>query len=229
MRQPMRPLELMRLLPIGCRGIRARCRLAGRGPDQCEVVARWARRRAGRAVPASARQGLLQGRRARRDHRRGGERVGVDHPCRLRRLRHGLHRHQRADQVPRPASRDAHQGGVHGLQQAGLRDRGAQEPRHHRAEDSRGQEARRAAHEQHLRPMAAVRQAQRHRHLQGDGRNHRHAGARADAGRRAARRRARLLVPDLRRPQGPRRAGRRYRAAADGRITGSSSTATRSS
>ena len=46
---------------------------------------------------------------------------------------------------PRPEPGGAGQGRLHGLQQAALRDRGAQEPRHHRAEESRGQEARRAA------------------------------------------------------------------------------------
>ncbi len=43
-------------------------------------------------------------------------------------------------------------------------------------------------------------------------------GARADAGGRADRRGARRLVPSLCRSQGPRRAGRRHRADADGRL-----------
>ncbi len=64
--------------------------------------------------------------------------------------------------------------------------------------------------------MAAIRQAQQHRCVEGDDRNHRHPGARAHARRRPDRCRARLLVPALCRSQGPRRAGRRYRADADG-------------
>ncbi len=74
-------------------------------------------------VPRPPGPGLLQGRGARRHHRRGGDAARADHPGRFRRLRHGLRRHQRAHQVSRPEPVGADQGGVHGLQQAALRDR----------------------------------------------------------------------------------------------------------
>ena len=62
----------------------------------------------GPAAPflVAARQGLLQGRGPRRHHRhrRAGS-LRADQPRRLRHLRHGLRRHQFADQVPRRESR----------------------------------------------------------------------------------------------------------------------------
>ena len=66
------------------------------------------------------------------------------------------------------------------VQQAALRDRDAQEPRHHRAQAARGQEARRIGR-LHVRAMAAVRQAQRHR--RGEGRSRNIGPVRADARR----------------------------------------------
>ena len=154
----------------------------------------------------------------------------ADHPRRLRHLRHGLCRHQLADQVPRPNPARADQGRLHGLQQAAVRDRRPQEPRHHRAEGSRGQEARRAAAGRHLRAMADLRQAQRHRRVEGDDRERRHSGARADARRRPDRRhhsasRSRLYI-DLKDRGVP---VDDIVADADGRLRRSSSTATPSS
>ena len=75
------------------------------------------------------RQGLLQGRRPRRHHRHRRRLARADQPRRVRHLRHGLRRHQFADQVPRRQSGRADQGRVHGLQQAAVRDRRPQEPR----------------------------------------------------------------------------------------------------
>ena len=59
-------------------------------------------------------------------------------------LRHGLRRHQRADQFRDPNPANADQGRVHGVQQAAIRDRQPQEPRRGQAQGSRRQEARRA-------------------------------------------------------------------------------------
>ena len=66
--------------------------------------------------------------------------------------------------------------------------------------------------------MADLREIERHQSGEGRDRDHRHSGARPDARGRADRRGARLFVPGLCRPQGPRRAGRRHRAAADGEL-----------
>ena len=112
--------------------------------DRHQVLARLETRRPGGAVPGRARQGLLQGRRPRRHHRRRGRLARADHPRRSRHLRHGLRRHQLADQVPRPIRRRRSRP-CSWSTTSRLLDRRPQEPRRHRAEGARGQEARRAA------------------------------------------------------------------------------------
>ena len=97
------------------------------------------------------------------------------------------------------------------------RDRRPQEPRHQRPEEPGRQAARRAARRPPRPAVADFRPAERDRHSRVTLENIATAGARADAGRRPARRRARLFVPALCRSQGSRRPGRRHRAAADGR------------
>ena len=57
-----------------------------------------------------------------RDHRHRGRLAGADQPRGVRHLRHGLRRHQFADQVPRRQSGHADQGGVRALQPAAVRD-----------------------------------------------------------------------------------------------------------
>ena len=186
------------------------------GADRRQVLARFQIRRAGRAVRGRDRQGLFQGRRPRCDDRHRGRFARTDQPRRLRHLRHGLRRHQFADQVPRRQSRHAAQGGVHGLQQAAVRRRRPQEPRRHEAEGSRRQEARRARRRRRVRAMEDFRAGQRHRCLESDHRERRLPGARADAGRRPGRRHHRIFVLLLHQSERPRRAGRRHRRAADG-------------
>ena len=114
--------------------------------------------------------------------------------------------------------KDAAQGGVHDLQPAAFCGDRAQEPRHQRAEGPRGQENRRAGDGAGFRAMADFRQGQRHRSRQGDDREYRFSGARADAGGRPDRRFHRQCVLVLCRPQGQGRAGQRHRRAADGRL-----------
>ena len=148
--------------------------------------------------------------------RRRGLSARTDHPRRERQLRHGLCRYQRAHQIPRPEPVGSGQSRIHGLQQAALCDRGPQEPRHHRAQAAREQETGRAACRRNLRAMAAVRQAQQYRRVEGHDREHRDSGASTHARGRSDRRRAWLFVPALCRSQGPRRAARRHRPDADG-------------
>ncbi len=200
---------------------RHRCRIgAGRNrsrradPDQ--VLARLQVRGPLSAVRGGDRQGLLQGRRARRHHRYRGRLARTDQPRRLGHLRHGLWRHQLTDQVSRRQSGHADQGRVHGLQQAAVRHRRAQEPRRDGAEGSGRQEARRAAAGRRLRAMADLRTGEQHRCLQGQHRVGRLSGARADARERRGRRHHGLFVLLLHQPEGPRRTGRRHHGAADG-------------
>ena len=93
-----------------------------------------------------------------------------------------------------------------------------QEPRHRRAQGPGRQEARRAGRRSQLRRLADFRQGQRHRRRQGQDREYRPAGARADAGRRPGRRHHRPFVLILHQSQGQGRAGRGHRRAADGRL-----------
>ena len=160
-----------------------------------------------RAVPAAARQGLLQIRRRERDHRGGGGFRRVDRPGRLGQLRHGLRRHQRADEIPRRQSGGGAEGGVHGLQPATIRGNRPQEPRHQHAEGSGRQDARRAGYRHQLYAMADLRESERHRCIRGEDRKRGLPGARADARRRPGRCGHRLLVCHLHRPQGQGRSG----------------------
>ena len=105
--------------------------------------------------------------------RYGGRLARADQPRGVGHLRHGLRRHQFADQVPRRQSGHADQGRVHGLQQAAVLDRRPQEPRRLGAEGSRRQEARRAAAGRRLRAVADLREGERHRRLQGHHRQRR--------------------------------------------------------
>ena len=202
------------LLALGCP-----CGRAGVGADHAQILARRAAGRAGRALPGPAGQGLLPARRARCDHRRGATAARTDHPRRLRQpttsaLPTSTRSSRYRDQNPSAPVKAVFM--VYNRPPFAIvarKSRGITEPK-----QPRGQEARRAADRRHLPAMAAVRQAQRHRRVEGDDREHRHAGARADARRRTARRGARLLVPGLCRSQGPRRAGRRHRADADGEL-----------
>ncbi len=66
--------------------------------------------------------------------------------------------------------------------------------------------------------MADLRRGERHRRLEGDDRECRLPGPRADAGVRTGRRDHRILLLVLHQPQGQRRARRRYRRHADGRL-----------
>ena len=195
---------------------RAHLRRARRRADQHQILAGRAPRRAGGPRPPPAGQGLLQERRTGRQRRRRGLSARTDHPRRERQLRHGLCRYQRTHQVPRPEPVGSGQSRVHGLQQAALCHRGTQEPRHHRAQATREQETGRAVGRRNLRAMAAVRQAQQYRRVEGHDREHRDSGASTHARSRADRRSAWLFVPALCRSQGPRRAARRHRPDADG-------------
>ena len=80
------------------------------------------------------------------------------------------------------------------------------------AEGSRRQEARRPAAGRRLRAVADLHPGERHRCLQGDDRQCRLPGARADARLRRGRRHHGLLVLLLHQPEGPRRAGERHHA-----------------
>ena len=121
----------------------------------------------GRALLCRHRQGLLQGRRARRYHRCCPRRsAGSPEPPRHRQGRYGRFRHQPADQIPR-CQRRADQGRVHRVRQAPLCHHGAQEPRHRGAAGFAGQEARSACDRSDVRAVADLRQGRRHRHREG--------------------------------------------------------------
>ena len=92
----------------------------------------------------------------------------------------------------------------------GRKSRGISDP-----EEPGGQEARRAARHRDRSAVAGVRAGERDRRRKGDAREHRHAGAGADARRRSTRRRAGIFVPAVCGSQGSRRAARRHRAGAD--------------
>ena len=151
-------------------------------------------RRAGGAVPASAGQGLLQGRGARRHHRRGGESRSSRSPA----SPSGGYDMGFADINALIRYRDQHPSApvkavfmVYNKPPYAIvarKSRGITEPK-----QLEGKKLGAPPAGVHLRPMAAVRQAQQHRHVESHDREHRHAGARADARRRPARRRARLL------------------------------------
>ena len=99
--------------------------------------------------------------------RRGGLSARADHPRRVRQLRHGLRRHQRTHQVSRPEPVAPIKAVFMVYNKPPYCDRGTQEPRHHRTQATRGQEAGRAAGRHNHRAMAAVRQAQQHRRVEG--------------------------------------------------------------
>ena len=151
-----------------------------------QILARLQVRRPGGAVRGRDRQGLLQGRRPRRHHRLGRGLARADQPRRLRHLRHGLRRHQLADQVPRRQPGDADQGRVHGLQQAGRsRSSAARAAASRKPKDLEGKKLGAPAAGRRLCAVEDLRPGQRHRRLQGDDRERRLPGARADAGRTA--------------------------------------------
>ena len=92
----------------------ARVAARGRCRDRHPLHARPQDRRTGGALLPRHRQGLLQGRRARREHRCRDRRPARSHrPAGNGCLRDGRRRHQLSHQVPRWQSRHADQGAVH--------------------------------------------------------------------------------------------------------------------
>src|SRR6266516_1474189 len=93
------------------------------GADRDQVLARRAPRRIGRDVFPPPGPGIFQGPGTPGHCGRGDERARTDHPRRVRRLRDGTRGYQHPYQVSGSASVAAPESGVHGLQQATLRDR----------------------------------------------------------------------------------------------------------
>ena len=207
-------VDLVRLGRIGLLAAASALAAARRlGADRDQILARLQVRRPGRAVRGRDRQGLLQGRGPRRHDRHRGRLARADQPRRVRHLRHGLRRHQLADQVPRRQSGHADQGRVHGLQQAAVLDRRAQEPRRRRRR--RISKARSSAPRRRTAPMRSGRSSPRRtastpprctivsvgfpvrEPMLASRRGRRHHG---------------LLVLLLHQPEGPRRSGERHHA-----------------
>ena len=159
-----------------------------------------------------ARQGVLQGRGARRHDRHRQRLARVDPARRLRHLRHRLRRRELADPLPRREPDDRPQGRDDGLRPAAVRHRRPQEQGHHRrSQEPGGQEVRRAGRRRRLRAVADLQGRQQARRQRHEVRERRLPRARADAGLRRGRCRVRLLVLGLHEPEVARRAGRRHR------------------
>ena len=132
--------------------------------------------------------------RPRRDHRHGRRLARADQPRRVRHLRHGLRRHQLADQVPRRQSRGRRSRRCSWSTTSrrspivGRKSRGVTKPK-----DLEGKKLGAPARTAPTRNGRSS-PGQRHRRLQGDDRERRLPGARADAGSRPGRRHHRLLV-----------------------------------
>ena len=156
-RRPKKRIGWMSASPRRPVGIGWRCFLSAAadgkrhgGGNRVKIQPRLQIRRAVGAIPAAARQGLLQSRRPQRHDRSVSRVARTDQARGIRRIRHGLCRHQFADQVPRRQSRHADQGGVHALQPAAIRGDRPQEPRHRCPERPRGKDTRRAGRRRRL-------------------------------------------------------------------------------
>ena len=207
---------------------RARARRArrvrdGAAADPHPLPARLAVRRPVGALPAAGRQGLFQAGGPGR-HRRRRQRLGRHgHARRLRRVRHGLRRHQRDDRVPRDQPGQplgAHAGRLHALRRDARGRVRAQEVGHHQAGGPQRQDDGRAGVRRRAPGVPDLREGEQPRLVEDQVAVDGSAAPRDDARARRGRRDHRLLLHQPPQPQRARRQGRGRRRARNTRTTG---------